>query len=144
MRTTLLPLLLCLGGRFHVDLYAPRGREIWLISSDEPVEVERRWHLWFVAWGASLVNEEQADQMIEREQLTELRLVTEDNIPDAGLGFLYNILIPIGIVNQTLVLQGNRAKPALRAESCPDRDCGTIDPTPPGSPGKSQRRPSPR
>lgn len=109
----------CLAGCFQVDLHAPRGREVWLISSKEPVEIERRWHLWFFTFGLTIVNEEQADLMIEREQLTEVRLITEDNIPDAGLGILYNVLIPIGLVNQTLVLQGNRAK---RAPPKKDKD----------------------
>jgi hypothetical protein len=30
----------------------------------------------------------------------------EDNIPDAGIGFVYNVVSPIGFVPQTIVVEG--------------------------------------
>ena len=95
-------------GCFNIHMYAPHGMDVTLISSEEPVEVERRWRTWYVAWGLSPVDNTMPDEFIRRENLTEVRLITEDNIPDALHGILYNIVMPIGLVTQTLVLEGNR------------------------------------
>jgi hypothetical protein len=35
-------------------------------------------------------------------------VITEDNLPDALHAFVYSVLIPIGFLPQTLVVQGNR------------------------------------
>jgi hypothetical protein len=100
---------LCCSGCFRVDLYAPYGTNVTLISSEKPTKVERRWRTWFVAWGISPLDNTTADLQISREKLTEVRVITEDNIPDALHGFLYVVLIPIGLTNQTIVVQGNRS-----------------------------------
>jgi hypothetical protein len=94
---------------FNIEMYAPHGMEVTLLPSDAPVEVEREWRTWYVVWGFSPLDDTMPVEHIQREQLTEVRLITEDNIPDALHGILYNVLIPIGLVNQTLILQGNRA-----------------------------------
>jgi hypothetical protein len=104
-------LLICLycSGCFRVDLYAPYGTNVTLISSKEPTKVERRWRTWFVAWGISPLDNTTADLKISREQLTNVRVIVEDNIPDALHGILYLVIVPIGLVNQTVVVQGNRS-----------------------------------
>jgi hypothetical protein len=53
------------------------------------------------------------DEYIQREQLTEVRVIVEDNFPDALHSILYNVIIPFGLVPQTVVLQGSR-QPATR------------------------------
>ena len=62
-----------------------------------------------MTWGLSPLDNTTADLQISREKLTEVRVITEDNIPDALHGFLYIVLIPIGLTNQTIVVQGNRS-----------------------------------
>src|SRR5580658_6218062 len=97
------------SGCFRVDVYAPYGTDVTLISSQKPTKVERRWRTWFVAWGMSPLDNTTPDLQISREKLTEVRVITEDNIPDALHGILYIVLIPIGLTNQTIVVQGNRS-----------------------------------
>jgi len=62
-----------------------------------------------VAYGLSPLDNTTPDLQISREKLTEVRVITEDNIPDALHGFLYIVLIPIGLTNQTIIVQGNRS-----------------------------------
>ena len=46
-----LVLLSSCTGCFRVDMYAPHGADVYLISSEKPVEVQRTWRTWFVVWG---------------------------------------------------------------------------------------------
>jgi hypothetical protein len=100
-----------LSGCFNIDLVAPHGADVTLISSKEPVTVRREYRTWFVVWGMTPLDNTMPELTIEREKLTEVRVVTEDNIPDALHGILYNVLIPIGLVTQTVIVEGNRAPP---------------------------------
>ncbi len=109
IRTASLLLLFCCAGCFRIDLYAPPGANVYLISSDAPVHVHRQWRTWFAAWGLSPIDNTTPDLLITREKLTEVRLITIDTVPDAFLGFLYNILIPIGLTHQSVIIEGNRA-----------------------------------
>jgi len=45
--------VLALGatGCAHVDVVAPHGPAVYLVSSSAPMPVERRWRTWFLAWG---------------------------------------------------------------------------------------------
>jgi hypothetical protein len=119
VRTALLSILVVAAvmstGCFNVEMVAPYGMDVTLMSSDAPAEVERRWRTWYVIFGISPLDDTMPVEYIQREQLTEVRLITEDNIPDALHGFFYNVIVPIGLVNQTLVLQGNRAPAAPEA-----------------------------
>lgn len=112
--TTRLACLLVLSlaactGCFRVDMYAPHGRDVYLISSEKPAEVKRSWRTWFVAWGLVPLDKKMPDSFIAQEQLTDVRVITIDTVPDAILGFLYTVLIPIGLVNQSMIIEGNRA-----------------------------------
>ena len=106
-------LLLGVTGCAHVDVVAPHGPAVYLVSSSAPMPVERRWRTWFLAWGITPIDNTMPDEYIQREQLTEVRVIVEDNFPDALHSILYNVIIPFGLVPQTVVLQGNR-QPATR------------------------------
>jgi hypothetical protein len=108
-RLLLLPALLLLGGCFSTELYAPHGADVYLMSATTPTTVQRQWRTWFVVYGAARLDNTMPAETIAREHLTELRVIVEDNIPDAFIGLLYSILVPIGILPQTLVVSGNRA-----------------------------------
>jgi hypothetical protein len=119
-------ILLPTAGCFRIDMYAPHGMNVTLISSKEPVKVKRTWRTWFVVWGHVPLDNTMADTQITREKLTEVRVVTTDTVPDAFLGILYNVLIPIGLANQSMLIEGNRIAdssstrpnaPVARAES---------------------------
>jgi hypothetical protein len=101
-------LLLSCAGCFQIDLYAPHGMDVYLMSEKKPAEVHRQWRTWFVVWGLVPQGERMPDEMIDREKLTEVRVITVDTVPDAGIGLLYNVLIPIGLCTQSMVIEGNR------------------------------------
>jgi hypothetical protein len=95
-------------GCAHVDVVAPRGQTVYLAPASAPLPVERRWRTWFLVWGYSPLDNTMPAEYIQREQLTQVRVVVEDNALDALHSFLYNVYITSGLVPQTLVLQGTR------------------------------------
>ena len=95
-------------GCFNVSVMAPPGQEVYLVASEQPTAVRRQWRTWYVAWGMSPVDDTMPAEIIQREHLSEVRVIVEDNIPDAFHGFLYNVVMPIGLVNQTIIIEGNR------------------------------------
>lgn len=101
-----------LSGCFTVDVAAPYGTDITLVSSASPTTVRREYRTWFVAWGLTHLDNTMPDLVLDRERITEARIIVEDNVPDALHGILYNILIPIGLVTQTVIIEGNRTPPA--------------------------------
>jgi hypothetical protein len=109
IRLILASLLLSCAGCFQIDLYSPHGMNVYLISSKEPVKVQRYRRTWYMVWGLTPLDDVMPDTLIEREKLTEVRVITIDTLHDAFHGFLYNILIPIGLANQSYIVEGNRA-----------------------------------
>ena len=101
-------LMLGMTGCAHVDVVAPHGQAVYLVSSAEPMPVERRWRTWYLAWGITPLDNTMPAEVIQREHLTEVRVIVEDNVPDALHSILYNVVMPFGLVPQTVVLQGNR------------------------------------
>lgn len=95
-------------GCAHVDVVAPHGPPVYLASSSAPLSVERRWRTWFVAWGITPFDNTMPAEYMQREQFNEVRVVVEDNFPDAIHTLLYSVVMPIGLVPQTVVLQGSR------------------------------------
>jgi hypothetical protein len=105
-------------GCAHVAVVAPHGQEVYLVSSQDTAQVERRWRTWFLAWGLTPLDNTMPAEYIQREQFTEVRVIVEDNVPDALHSILYNVIMPFGLVPQTVVLHGNRA-PARTAPPAP-------------------------
>ena len=102
-------LALGLIGCAHVVIVAPHGQEVYLVSSQDTVQVERRWRTWFLAYGLTPFDNTMPAEYIQREQLTEVRIIVEDTVPDAFHSILYNVIIPFGLMPQTVVVQGNRS-----------------------------------
>ena len=95
-------------GCAHVSVVAPPGQTVYLASSVDKTQVQRRWHSWYLTWGLTPFNNAMPAEYIQREQLTEVRIIVEDNIPDALNAILYNVVMPFGLVPQTIIMQGNR------------------------------------
>jgi hypothetical protein len=112
-------LMLAATGCAHVAVVAPPGREVYLVASGQTLPVERRWRTWFLVWGITPLDNTMPAEIIQREQLTEVRVIVEDNIPDALHSILYNVIIPFGVVPQTVVLQGNRLPVAASPPASP-------------------------
>ena len=100
-----------LAGCFTIDVAAPPGADITLVSSKEPTTVRREYRTWFVAWGLTPLDNTMPEVVLGREKIVATRVVVEDNIPDALHGILYNVLLPIGLVTQTVIIEGHRAPP---------------------------------
>ena len=111
----LLVALLALTGCFNVDVVAPHGTEVYLVSTNVSTQVRRQWRTWYGIYGAVPVTDTLPDQIIQREGLTDVRIIVQDNIPDGGIGFFYTILVPIGLVPQTIVIEGNRPPAVVSA-----------------------------
>ncbi len=125
-RLFILLLTLSLTACFTVPIDAPYGKNIKILPSDVPVEVTKRYQRWYALWGIfPLTMSDTPAEVIARENLSEVRVYTEDSIDDAISGFFYVIVFPMGmLVPQTVVIEGNRKKPAAidNTRSQPSKD----------------------
>jgi hypothetical protein len=106
-------------GCAHVSVVAPYGQEVYLVSSEEKLPVERRWRTWYLVWGLSPLDNTMPVEYIQREQLNEVRVVVEDNIPDALHAILYNVAISVGLIPQTIIVEGNRLPSKVTSSVAP-------------------------
>ena len=93
----------------HVTIAAPHDRNVRLMPAGEPAKVRRQYRAWFAVWGLFRVSGKDPVDVIRDEGLCEARVRVEDNIPDAFIGVLYTIVEPIGIIPQSIIVEGNRA-----------------------------------
>ena len=102
-------LTLSLTACFSVPLDAPYGKDVKLLPAGTPVEVTKRYQKWYAIWGIfPLTMSDSPAEVIAREDLSEVRIYTEDTVEDALSGFVYIILMPTGILPQSIVIEGNR------------------------------------
>lgn len=105
-----LALVLALGtGCFKVPIEAQADYPVKVLDGDAPVDVLEEFRTWYAIWGLFPLSDNRVADIIRREKLTEVRVRTVDTLPDALIGFVYTILLPIGIVPQSIVVEGNRA-----------------------------------
>ena len=97
------------AGCFTIQTYAPYGEHVRLLAPGEPAEVRRVYRTWFMLGGLIPLDDTQPAEIIAREKLTAVRVIVEDNIEDAGVAVFATILIPLFILPQTIVIEGNRA-----------------------------------
>ena len=110
-RIVLILLALSLSACFSVPLDAPYGKDVKLLPAGTPVEVTKRYQKWYAIWGIfPLTMSDTPAEVIAREDLSEVRVYTEDTIEDALSGFFYVLLMPAGILPQSIVIEGNRRK----------------------------------
>lgn len=108
-RILLILLALSLTACFSVPLDAPYGQDVKLLPAGTPVEVTKRYQKWYAIWGIfPLTMSDYPAEVIAREDLSEVRIYTEDTVEDALSGFVYVMLMPTGILPQTIVIEGNR------------------------------------
>lgn len=56
------------------------------------------------------LHDKEPDEIIAHERLTEVRVTVKDVIPDAIIGLIHTVVLGnIGILAQTIVIEGNRA-----------------------------------
>jgi hypothetical protein len=97
-----------LGGCCHVEVAAPYGPDVYLATADETTQVRRQWRTWYLLGGVTPLDDTMPAEVIQREGLTEVRVIVQDNLLDAAHAFVYNVLVTIALVPQTIVVEGNR------------------------------------
>lgn len=100
--------LLCvsLSGCFNTDLVAPVNRNVTLLTLDQPTSYHDEYRNWYLLGGLIPIWTTQPEEIIEKENLTEVRVNVEDTISDGVIVFLTGMLF-IGIFPQTVVIEGN-------------------------------------
>jgi hypothetical protein len=96
-------------GCFKVPIEPPGGVTVRYLSGDAPVDVSEQYRTWYAFWGLFPLDDTRVADVIQREALTEVRVRTVDSLSDAFASFLYTVAMPIGLVPQTIVVEGNRA-----------------------------------
>ncbi len=98
--------LLCGTGCYTVDVAAPRGEAVELLPASAPVETSRQWRAWYAGFGLIPMDPTMPREEIIREKLTRVRVDVIDTVPDAVIGLLYNVIIPIGLGVQSMKVAG--------------------------------------
>jgi len=104
-----LSLSLLMTGCFSIRTYAPYGDSVRILAPDEPAEVRRVYRTWFMLGGLITLDDTMPAEIIAREKLTEVRVIVLDTVQDAGVAIITTILLPLFILPQTIVIEGNRA-----------------------------------
>ena len=108
-------LIVCLSvslltaGCFTIPTYAPYGRSVKILPPDEPAQVRREYRTWFILGGLFPLDNTMPAEIIAREKLTEARVIVQDTVEDAGIAAALTFILPILILPQTVVIEGNRA-----------------------------------
>ena len=109
MRTAgLLAAVALLTACTHVTVAAPFARDTRLLRADEAVGVRRQYRAWYAIWGLVRLSGKDPADVVRDEGLCAVRVRVEDNVPDAGIGVLYTLIEPVGIIPQTIVVEGSR------------------------------------
>jgi hypothetical protein len=104
---SLAAVLLLATGCYTVDVVAPKGETIELLPASATVETARQWRAWYAGFGLIPMDPTMPREMLVREKLTRVRVDVVDTVPDAFIGLLYNVLIPIGLGVQSMKVHGN-------------------------------------
>ena len=93
---------------FRVDVYAPLGKEVYLLAAEDDVQLTKPYHTWYTMWGWYTLDDRMPDTVIDDEYLNEVRVLYQGTLEDAFISFVYTIPLVIGILPQTLTVEGNR------------------------------------
>ena len=80
------------------------GREVRLLEEDEPADVRVQRAVWFWLWGGRPISDNTTAQDVERHDLVEMRMRTEQTLSD-NLTILFTVWV--SIVRRTLIVEGN-------------------------------------
>ena len=111
-RAALLLLLASLAapGCFRVEVYAPHGPPVRLLSRDEKTDVKRVRRTWYSILGAVRMDNVMPAHITHFEGFDEVRIRVTDTIPDAFIGLANTVMLQVGILAQTYEVLGNRAE----------------------------------
>jgi hypothetical protein len=100
-----------LSGCFNTELIAPENHQVRVLTSKEPVTFHTEYKNWYLLGGVLPIYTTQPEEIIAQEQLTEVRVQTEDTISDGVITFFTAVLF-IGLFPQTVVVEGNKTSTA--------------------------------
>jgi hypothetical protein len=99
--------LALLSGCFQTNLDAPQGREVRILSREEPAEFKKEYKNWYLFYGMIPVWTTQPEEIIRKENLVEVRAQTMDTVADAIIT-LTSSLLPVLVFPQHVIVEGNR------------------------------------
>jgi hypothetical protein len=99
--------LALLSGCFQTKLDAPPGREVRILSREEPAEFKKEYKNWYLFYGMIPVWTTQPEEIIRKENLVEVRAQTMDTVADAIIT-LTSSLLPVLVFPQHVIVEGNR------------------------------------
>lgn len=97
-----------LSGCFRTNLTAPVKQDLVLLSKDQPTSFHKEYKNWYLFAGLLPIWTTQPEEIIEKENLSEVRVQTEDTVTDGVITFVTGLLF-LGVFPQTVVIDGNRA-----------------------------------
>jgi hypothetical protein len=106
-RIFLISAALILSGCFRTQLSAPPGREVRILSREEPVTFMTEYKNWYLLYGMLPIWTTQPEEIIAEENLAEVRVQTQDTVSDAVITAISSLL-PILVFTQHVIVEGNR------------------------------------
>jgi hypothetical protein len=104
-----LSLSLLTAGCFTIPTYAPYGQSVKILPPDIPAQVRREYRTWFILGGLFPLDNTMPSEIIAQEKLTEARVIVQDTVEDAVIAAALTFILPLFILPQTVVIEGNRA-----------------------------------
>ena len=96
------------AGCFRIDVYAPPGPAVRLLSREEATAIKRQQRTWFAVLGAVPLDGTMPAHITHFEDFREVRVRVTDTIPDALIGGFNTVVLAVGILAQTYEVLGNR------------------------------------
>jgi hypothetical protein len=98
------------SGCFRVEVYAPHGPPVRLLSRDEKTDVKRSRRTWYSILGAVRMDNVMTAHITHFEGFDEVRIRMTDTVPDAFIGLANTVMLQVGILAQTYEVLGSRAE----------------------------------
>jgi hypothetical protein len=131
-------------GCFRIDVYAPPGPPVRLLSREEATAVKRQQRTWFAVLGAVPLDGTMPAHITRFEDFREVRIRVTDTIPDAFIGGFNTVVLAVGILAQTYEVLGNRpAEPAGTAPASPSAAQQPPESQPRDAPASGAQTPGP-
>lgn len=97
--------LVLLSGCGTVRLEIPEGQDVRLLEKTDYAEIRVNRTVWFWLWGGRPISDNTSLQEIEKYQLKEVRMQTEQSMTDNIINIL---LVWSSVVRRTMTVEGNR------------------------------------
>ena len=93
-----------LTGCLNTNLVAPENNKVRVLGAKEAVRYHKEYRNWYLLYGAVPLYTVQPEELIAEQNLTEVRVQTEDTVMDGIISFFTSA---ITILPQTVVVEGN-------------------------------------